>query len=134
MVLFTEKKDQYRYKAISTFFVLFSSFFHITYIFQGTRTLMSTTVNTVYNLRPFLFIGVILVLIFANVGKVLNPKDPFPLGLYKQYQIIFGENPEAIKTGSYTVDFFYLLFTLLINIVFMNLLISVVTDMYDQSM
>lgn len=81
-------------------------------------------------------IPLMFLVIFA-LCKFINDSEPFPVderyGLIfgQEYQQMFGENMEKFNKQKPAVIVLYILGTFLINIVCLNILISVVTDNYD---
>lgn len=60
--------------------------------------------------------------------------DRFNDGFWDEYQQVFGENQEDLSSQQRSIIFLYFSGTFLINIVCLNILISVVTDNYDLVM
>lgn len=79
----------------------------------------------------------ILFLFVLALCKFINDSEPFPifmrfgLSIAQEYQQVFGENIENFNKQKPAVIFLYVIGTILINIVCLNILISVVTDNYD---
>lgn len=87
----------------------------------------------------FLFIVSLFVFTFGLVNyetqivKEGEEKKPFNQYFGAQYQLIFGENISEDLESQYAIQWFlYIFFTLLINIVLLNLLISIISDDYDR--
>jgi hypothetical protein len=91
---------------------------------------------------PFMITMMLMTITFAMVDLSLDREEAFEnkVGLSEgfggnfltQYTVLFGENPE-IKEGSNMVIRWglYIAFTILMNIVMLNLLISIISDSYD---
>ena len=81
---------------------------------------------------PFMF------LVNFSLCKMINDEEAFPVArkfgyIYaSEYQQMFGENVEDFSKQKPAVIFLYVCGTFLINIVCLNILISVVTDNYDM--
>lgn len=66
-------------------------------------------------------------------GKAVPHPEIFE-SIGNQYQVIFGENPEIKYEMSFWANFaLYWLFTVGINVIMMNLLISIVSDVHDKT-
>ena len=108
--------------------------------FRGTLTIFSqATIDIVYFLI-FLYVFILFLAVSKHILKD-DPKegDP-PLNLVSTlvgaYQIMFGENPDTsdiVEGNSIKFEFwFYLIHTNTINVICLNILISIVTDNYDN--
>ena len=53
------------------------------------------------------------------------------LTIGQQYQAIFGENPEADKLST-TGWILYVMFSLIVNIIALNLLIAILSDTFEN--
>lgn len=87
----------------------------------------------------FLFLVALFTFTFGLVNyetQIVHPgekKKTYMQNLGAQYQIIFGENIEDPIKNEYAIQWLlYVLFTVLINIVLLNLLISIISDDYDR--
>lgn len=107
------------------------------FVIKKFRTLFQLVNECIREMIPFLIIVALNVYMFSLMNFVVEPvpfaqKDFFEIG-GENYRIIFGENVEG------TYDFLsipkwliYYLFTMIINIVMMNLLIAIISDEFDR--
>lgn len=87
----------------------------------------------------FLFIVAMFVLSFSLVNyqnqyvEKGGKKKSIAEYLGAQYQTVFGENLELDPSSKYTIEWIlYIFFTVLINIVLLNLLISIISEDYER--
>jgi hypothetical protein len=86
---------------------------------------------------PFIFLVYLIVLLFAFIEKVLNNgelirhKKNMLYTFGKQYQTLFGENPDKEKNSNVEWLIFFF-FTTILNIVAFNLLVSLVSNTFDK--
>jgi len=83
----------------------------------------------------YLFVFIFTVSIYTlNIGKS-NEQFKFNSLLGREYQQIIGQRPTnpTIHEESYTVNFMYLMATTLLNIILLNILISVVADNFAKA-
>jgi len=93
---------------------------------------------SLYDMVPFIIIVSIIVLVFSQVDRILIQGKEKDMNshqvLYrfgKNYQIIFGENP--LKQNMTNYDWvLYFIFTIILNIVAFNLLISLISNTFDR--
>jgi hypothetical protein len=91
--------------------------------------------NILYNMLPFLVVMAMLMIGFAHAFHILEHDDDpetfgtFGLSLFHVYQMMLGEFPDEFPRP--VTSFLFILFTLLIMIVMLNVLIAVVSDGYD---
>lgn len=101
------------------------------------RKLMAIMFQSLYEMVPFLTLLLIMVSVFG-VMKLINAstdgKEPeliFVQYVFEQYRILFGENPSL---GSYSSNAMYILFTLFVNILLLNLLIAIIGNTFEKVM
>lgn len=92
--------------------------------------------RSVIAVMKYMFIPALLVFNFTisktMVGDYrLQFSDRFQTNIFDEYQQVFGENQEDLADQKPSIITMYMLGTFLINIVVLNILISVVTDNYD---
>jgi hypothetical protein len=144
-----EKFVKYRWDWLLVMFILLKGIFSLR-IFDEMRNLLIMVKTTIEKIVAFAVITGVAVVMFTvmhyavirdqierNRGEPLDDGEPqileFSNILGGQYQTIFGENPELKMEEKYTEVFvLYLLFTLIVNIVLLNLLISIIGDNYDR--
>lgn len=77
---------------------------------------------------------VLYMLLFINglCNFVVDTNSTFWPSFTASYQTMFGENLENMETEKTSRQALYFIFTNLINIIILNILISIVTDNYDN--
>ena len=82
----------------------------------------------------FLLFLYVILFIHAISNFILNDKDQYVLvSIADQYRLMFGENTDASDMeGQLTLLVFYVIGTNTIVVISLNILISIVTDNYDN--
>ena len=102
-------------------------------IFVSFRDLIELIRRTLIDMQPFLGILSLIWVLLSMIGillteidedKIDNLADHFFDILGTKYQVLFGENPDSHEMSS-TQWANYILFTLLLNIICLNLLIAI---------
>lgn len=86
---------------------------------------------------PFLIVVALSVFSFALVNFSLDKEQKLDEGLFQnvgsQYRILFGENPDiAFESKQIIRWILYVIYSLLMCTVMLNLLISIISDEYDR--
>lgn len=109
-------------------------------VFKKTRITWIIISNSLSEVKYYLFIPLLFVLTFS-ISRHITADDEgwsniviFRQEIFGQYQQVFGENLEDMPNEKYSVILIYFVGTILINIVCLNIIISVVTDNYDLVM
>jgi hypothetical protein len=107
--------------------------FHLTVFSPSFRAMMTVIVNAFIQLSSFLLILLMFVFILAiSQYPFVDPQVGFFETIMKSYLIMFGENPPRLANEQGSLIVLYVVGTSLIVIVCLNILISVVTDNYDN--
>lgn len=107
-------------------------------IFESQRTLIKMIVQCIIGMIPFLTLVTLFVLTFAMVLLTIEREqngetNGFSIYALTQYRVLFGENPEYLfKWQNAPQWFLYILFSILMCVVMLNLLISIISDEYDK--
>lgn len=108
-------------------------------IFQSQRTLIQMIKECLVGMIPFLIVVALTVFSFALVNYSLDKEEGLHkdkglfVNLANQYRILFGENPEIEFDSKHIIRWtLYVVFTLLMCTVMLNLLISIISDEYDR--
>lgn len=122
--------------SIGVFLNLGNFILQVAWLTKKLRTTWLIIENSIVKAIQYMVIPLMFLVIFA-LCKFINDSEPFPVderyGLIfgQEYQQMFGENMEKFNKQKPAVIVLYILGTFLINIVCLNILISVVTDNYD---
>lgn len=127
-------------------------------VFSNFRNLIRMIKESMKNMTYFLLVLVLVIFMFSLMNLAIDERK-FKESLYHgrvyltgpkrgemiprpnifdtigtQYQIIFGENPEIPFDDWNNADkvALYVLFTLIVNILMLNLLISIISDVYER--
>ena len=82
------------------------------------------------DMSAFIIILVFIVMGFALIFLEFQRDDVYGVQLYSTYQVLYGNVPEEVSTVSQQL--FAALILFLLNVVLMNLLISIMGDSYDK--
>lgn len=109
-------------------------------IFQAYRVLIELIKQTIFDITAFMsiifFIIFLMAIIMGLQMTIFDPSD-----IYKDfgkhyvlfYMFIFGENPYGdLDNMNYSHRWIYFLFSILVNIVAFNLLISILSNTFDN--
>jgi len=120
------------------FFTNFRFIFHLSILYTPLRHMLIIIAYALYELVTFLvvlygFTCIMALCSFILVTEYEKENHSFASGLYGSYTVAFGENKEwdDIKS-SYPKIALYLLSTNFIIIICMNILVSIVTENYDN--
>lgn len=137
-------------------FLILQKAFYTLKIFQQFRTLIVMILACMRGMVPFLVTMMLMTITFAMVDLSLDreeyleqycedktmigklsckrvPLERFGTNFLNQYTVLFGENPEIPDGSNSPIRWgLYISFTILMNIVMLNLLISIISDSYDQ--
>ena len=110
--------------------------------FRTTLTIFQLASKDIVTFLIFLYTFILFMAISKHMLKELPTEKDKKLELIPSivaaYQVMFGENPEtaeltAANSNDWKFDFlFYLIHTNVINVICLNILISIVTDNYDN--
>ena len=86
---------------------------------------------------PFLTTMLLMTITFALVNSSIDREEgnheSLGRNFLNQYLVIFGENWDNTASKWFIIrTFLYILFTILMNIVMLNLLIAIISDNYDR--
>lgn len=140
--VFTHSSDEYeeirskQYQSIGIFLILTNLILQLANLSKTLRTIWIIIENSFMQVLKYMFIPALFLLNFTFAKTIIymdgHPfEHRFKMLLGGEYQQIFGENVENLPNQKLTMIFLYVFGTYLINIVCLNILISVVTDNYD---
>lgn len=106
-------------------------------IYKRFRVQIELLKMSIYDMIPFLCILFFMIFIFTLIQAVLDKDGAFSMSEFfltfgQSYQIMLGENPnpnEDLTSRTHWIIYFG--YTLLVNIVSLNLLISVISNTFD---
>ena len=108
-------------------------------IFQKTRVMITMMSETLFDMSAFLVVLGIMLFIFAQLDMIMNMQaldnndkkvDYYLVILYQQ---LFGENPDPDDLDKdLSILFLYILSTVIMNVMTLNLLISIIGGTYDR--
>lgn len=110
-------------------------------IFKEYRIFIKLFLKTFKDMTTFLLLLLYIIVLFTLLNVIYfysKPEKEQTFGdffklLIEQYQVMFGENPDPDKLDKFTTLWFtYWGFTIIVNIVALNLLIAVISNTYDQ--
>ena len=106
-------------------------------VFKNFRTLIEAVKVGVQEMRYFISLMFLLASMFAILNFIIEEKPfnqkNFYEALGERYRVVFGENPDMIYTSDGILNWiFYFLFTVIVNIIMLNLLIQLISDSYAQ--
>lgn len=95
--------------------------------------MLQIIIRAFWDLKIFLFVLYMLIGIIAICKFIVetSDKDIFQV-TFETYQIMFGENTEWVNIDSFPKFFMYIVATNIVNIICLNILISIVTDNYEN--
>ena len=108
-------------------------------IFEKTRVMMTMMSQTLFDMSAFLVVLGIMLFIFAQLEMIMNMQaldnnEP-NIGNYivTMYQQLFGENPSPDDLNKdLSLLFLYIISTVIMNVMTLNLLISIIAGTYDR--
>lgn len=109
-------------------------------IFTSFRDLIELIRQTQVDMVPFLVILFLILFLMSTIGILLEDIDVSVIDnlaghflhiIGSKYQILFGENPDRAELSNPQWAN-YILFTVLLNIICFNLLISILSNTYDN--
>lgn len=106
--------------------------FHLSVFSNQFGMMLTIIVRACYDLINFMFILYFFVFIFGMCTFIVNDDHKITFSLASAYQLIFGENLRNFAYANTSVQFLYILATNFLIIVCLNILISIVTENYDN--
>lgn len=125
--------------SIGAFLIIGNFIIQFSWLSTKLRTTWLIIENSLVKAFQFMIIPFLFMINFA-ICRFINDDEPFPIYhrfsriFGEEYQQIFGENIADFHKQKPVIMLLYILGTLVINIVCLNILISVVTDNYDLVM
>lgn len=118
------------------FWVSFNLIYQIAQFRQEWRLTWIIIEKSAFKVLKFLAIPLLILINFTCSKSIvgdftLSFKNRIKKEFFDEYEQVFGENEENLETQKLVIIFLYIFGTVLINIVVLNILISVVTDTYD---
>jgi len=117
---------------ISTIILLFGYLRWISYlrIFKPTRNLIQVVVTVVNDMKSFIIIIALIIIGFSFIFLVFNRGRLYGYYLYNSYGSLYG--PVDDDDSSSSEKFFIALIAFLLNVILLNLLISIMGDSYAK--
>lgn len=107
-------------------------------VFYNYRVFIQLLKQTIFDMTIFLALLLYMILLFSLIRytRLIDPDNTEPPSFKNQiifqYLVMFGENPKVFELQkSHTFAFTYFAFTLMVNIVSLNLLIAVISNTFD---
>lgn len=106
--------------------------FHLTVFSKSFRVMITIIVNAIFQLKDFLMILYMLVFIISICNYIVSKDVRIAPSFAEAYQTMFGENLEDMPDQNGPQQILYIISTNIQVVVCLNILISIVTDNYDN--
>ena len=106
--------------------------FHLAVFSTSFRLMLTVIVRACMDLIDFMLILYAVVCILGLCNYIVNDDVRMDKTFGSSYQLIFGENLEDFSTQNLMVEFLYVFATNFLIVICLNILISIVTDNYDN--
>jgi len=107
-------------------------------IFPATRTMIKMIVETIIDLIPFMIVLLAMIFLVSLADLIVykhlldNRERALWDSYLEMYQVLFGENPDPEFTESQIFKWIYYMQTIALNVMTLNLVISVVSNTFEK--
>jgi len=117
------------FMSLSLFFgyIKWISFFRV---FDSTRKLIRMIIEIFKGIKSFLFIMVFLIFGFALIFYLFNYEMSFSANLFIIYNLLFANSDPSAYSRPLLI--YYVIFTIILSIVLLNMLIAIMGDVYQR--